>query len=63
MCNVKTDVDRINSLYGDYPPECKIFHSLKLVDYLHLQADYPWYNYNWPAQFVSLFLSQFSLGF
>ena len=23
----------------------KIIHSLKLVDYLHVQADNPWYNY------------------
>ena len=23
----------------------KIVHSLKLVDYLHVQADNPWYNY------------------
>ena len=22
-----------------------ILHSLKLVDYLHIQADNPWYNY------------------
>ena len=27
------------------PPERKIIHSLKLVDYLHVQADKPWYNY------------------
>ena len=27
------------------PPERKIIHSLKLVDYLHVQADNPWYNY------------------
>ena len=24
---------------------CKIIHSLKLVDYLHVQAGNPWYNY------------------
>ena len=23
-----------------------MIHSLKLVDYLHVQADNPWYNYN-----------------
>ena len=23
----------------------EIIHSLKLVDYLHVQADNPWYNY------------------
>ena len=27
------------------PPVRKIIHSLKLVDYLHVQADNPWYNY------------------
>ena len=27
------------------PPVPKIIHSLKLVDYLHVQADNPWYNY------------------
>ena len=26
------------------PPVRKIIHSLKLVDYLHVQADNPWYN-------------------
>ena len=28
-----------------YPPVRKIIHSLKLVDYLHVQADKPLYNY------------------
>ena len=27
------------------PPVRKIIHSLKLVDYFHVQADNPWYNY------------------
>ena len=27
------------------PPVREIIHSLKLVDYLHVQADKPWYNY------------------
>ena len=27
------------------PPVRKIIHSLKLMDYLHVQADNPWYNY------------------
>ena len=27
------------------PPVRKIIHSLKLVDYLHVQPDKPWYNY------------------
>ena len=26
------------------PPVRKLIHSLKLVDYLHVQADNPWYN-------------------
>ena len=26
------------------PPVQEIIHSLKLVDYLHIQADKPWYN-------------------
>ena len=25
---------------------CKIIHSLNLPDYLHVQADNPWYSYN-----------------
>ena len=25
------------------PPVCKIIHSLKLVDYLHVQENNPWY--------------------
>ena len=32
-------------LYHVCPPVRKIMHSLKLVDYLHVQADNPWYNY------------------
>ena len=36
MCKVYTDVGGIVR---------KIIHSLKLVDYLHVQADKPWYNY------------------
>ena len=31
-------------MYG-LPPVRKIIHSLKLVDYLHIQADNPWFNY------------------
>ena len=27
------------------PPVRKIIDSLKLVDYLHVQANKPWYNY------------------
>ena len=43
MCKVYTDVGGI-ILYHVCPPERKIIHSLKLVDYLHVQVDNPWYN-------------------
>ena len=45
MCKVYTDVGGTNYLYHVFPPVRKIIHSLKLVDYLHVQADKPWYNY------------------
>ena len=45
MCMVYTDVSGIKYLYHICPPVRKIIHSLKLVDYLLLQADNPWYNY------------------
>ena len=45
MSKVYTDVGGIKYLYHVCPPVRKIFHSLKLVDYLHVQADNPWYNY------------------
>ena len=45
MCKVYTDVGGIKYLYHVCPPVRKIIHSLKLVDYLHVQADNPWYNY------------------
>ena len=45
MCKVYTDVGGIKLLYHVCPPVRKIIHSLKLVDYLHVQADNPWYNY------------------
>ena len=32
-------------MYHVCPPVRKIIYSLKLVDYLHVQADNPWYNY------------------
>ena len=44
MCKVYTDVGGIKWLYYVCPPVRKIIHSLKLVDYLHIQADNPWYN-------------------
>ena len=31
-------------LYHSCPPVRKIINSLKLVDYLHVQADNPWYS-------------------
>ena len=46
MCKVYTDVGGIKWLYHVCPPVRKIIHLLHLlVDYLHLQADNPWYNY------------------
>ena len=45
MCNFYTDVGGIKQLYHVCPPVRKIIHSLKLVDYLHVQVDNPWYNY------------------
>ena len=37
-------------LYHFGPPVLKIIHSLKLVDYLHVQADNQWYKYNLSRQ-------------
>ena len=45
MCKIYTDVGGIKLLHHVCPPVRKIIHSLKLVDYLHVQADNPWYNY------------------
>ena len=45
VCKVYTDIGGIKQLYHVCPPVRKIIHSLKLVDYLHVQADNPWYNY------------------
>ena len=45
ICKVYTGVGGIKPLYHVCPPVRKIIHSLKLVDYLHVQADNPWYNY------------------
>ena len=45
MCKIYTDVGGINSYTMVFPPVREIIHSLKLVDYLHVQADNPWYNY------------------
>ena len=43
MCKVYTDVGGIKLLYHVCPPVRKIIHALKLVDYLRVQADNPWY--------------------
>ena len=53
MCKVYTDVGGIKQLYHVCPPVRKIIHSLKLVDYLHVQADNPWYNYFWAVHFAA----------
>ena len=45
MCNVYTDVGGIKKLYRVCSSEREVIHSLKLVDYLHLQTDTTWYNY------------------
>ena len=47
MYKVYTDVGGIKQLniYRVCPPVRKIIHSLKLVDYLNVQADKTWYNY------------------
>ena len=45
MCMVYTDVGGIEYIYHVWPPLRKIIRSLKLVDYLHVQADNPWYKY------------------
>ena len=45
MCKVYTDVGGLKKLYHVCQPVRKIIHSLKLVNYLHVQADNPWYNY------------------
>ena len=39
---------RLKYLYHVCPPVRKIIHSLKLVAYLHIQADNPWYNFSMP---------------
>ena len=45
MCKIYTDVGGIKQLYHVCPPVREIIHELRLVDYLHVQADNPWYNY------------------
>ena len=61
MCKVYTDVGGINYLYYVCPPLRQIVH-LKLVDYLHVQADNPWYNYYLAHEVVVIITSASSLG-
>ena len=44
MCKVYTYIGGIKYLYNVCPPVRKTIHSLKFVDYLHVQADNPWFN-------------------
>ena len=43
-------------------PVRKIIHSLKLVDYLHVQADNPWYNYYIKEWDIALILRESMLS-
>ena len=45
MCKVYTDVGGTKQLYDDCPPVCEDNPRAKLVDYLHVLAENPWYNY------------------
>ena len=64
MCNVYSDISGIKYLYHVCPSVSKIIHSLKLVDYLHVQADNPWYNYHVTCEQVnSMFLCSKRLFF
>ena len=45
MSKVYIDVGGIKYLCHVCPHVRKIINSLKLVDYLHVKADNPWYNY------------------
>ena len=46
MCKVYTNVGGIKKKsYHDCPPAREIIHSLKLADYLQVQAARPEYNY------------------
>ena len=46
ICMFYTGAGGIKLLYHVCPAVRKIIHSLKLVEYLHVQADKPWYNFN-----------------
>ena len=62
MCKVHTDIGGIKLLYHVCPPVRKLIHSLKLVDYLHVQADNPWYNYYLSHQLFEIITDQYILG-
>ena len=55
-CEVYTDLGGVKYLYHIFPPVRKIIHSLKLVDYLHVQADNSLYMYNYYFFFYNLFI-------
>ena len=46
MCKVYTEVGGMKYFYHVCPPVRRIIHSLKLVDYLHVQADKITYDYS-----------------
>ena len=75
MCKLYTDTGGIKQIYHVCPPVHKIIHSLKLVDFLKVQADNPWYNHymtvylqgsvqglNEPAHKILFLKGQQSLG-
>ena len=51
ICKVYTDAGGIKQLNHVCSPVHKIIHSLKLVDYLYIQADNPCYNYHLHTDF------------
>ena len=55
MLKVYTDVGGIKYLYHVCPHVRKIIHSLKLVDYLQVQADNPWYTITCISNMASYF--------
>ena len=61
MCKIYTDVGGIKWIYHICPPVRKIIHSLKLVDYFHVQADNQWYSYSLAA-FKRVALPDCTLG-
>ena len=47
MCKDYTDVGGIKQLYHTCIPVHKIIDSLKVLEYLHIQADNPQYNHKY----------------